>query len=884
MDESKKSLVVIDGKSVFYRGYYAMPNLSNKKGLPTGGIYGFTSMAIELLKRLKPDHVAVAWDKPKTNIRKRQSIYPNYKANRKPAPEDFYKQIPYLMDLIKAFGWNLYEFDDYEADDIMGTLAYKASNAGINTYLVTSDLDMLQLIGPLVHVYVLKTGLSNIELFSPESFVTKYGINVSQFLDYKALKGDSSDNIPGVSGIGDKGAVALLSQFKTLDNIYDNLALINSKIATKLAEGKKMAYLSKELAEIWLDAPLEIDFSKDRDSLVDKEKLTDLLNEFDFKSLIKPVSDLFNIEQSSMVNKISNQVELPKKQYILSKSDLNIDFKFNSEYLSIYWRFSDRQSKNLSVFMVKSNKITYVFDINSIGLDHFIGWLNKYKIFEKKIIGYDLKKIFKFCLQYALKLPTEFHDILISSFLLNPLIKDQTLNGLAQSYLDFETNKFDEMDDELLISAGDIITAVIDKVYESLTLELQADKKMIEILSSMDFPVIPVLSKMELTGIKLDVNYLNNFNIQINQMIEDLKVEIFHQSGREFNISSPNQLADVLYNQLNIPTAGLKKNKNHYSTDSNQLEKIINLHPIVIFIVQYREVVKIKNTYLDTLPKLVDENSLIHTTYNQTIAQTGRLSSTDPNLQNIPIRTELGKKIRTAFVCEDGYRLISADYSQFELRIAADLADDQELIKLFSEGSYDIHTLTAAQVYDCEPELVTKDMRRAAKTINFGILYGMSAHGLVEATSMNYNDANNFIDRYKLIHKALFDYMDSIIEFTKKYGYAQTKFGRRRPFKDINSTNFMLRESAKRAAINMPIQGTEADLMKLALIELDKKLIISGFDAKLVLQIHDSVLIKCREDQVEKVTELVRDTMENITKLSVKLDVDVVVGLNWGEL
>ncbi len=882
-NDNKSTLVIIDGKSVFYRGYYAMPNLSNKDGLPTGGIYGFSVMALEVIKRLKPNHVAVAWDKPKTNIRRRRQMYPGYKANRKPAPDDFYQQVPYLMELIDALGWHMFELDDYEADDIMGSLALKASQEHINTYLVTSDLDMLQLISPTVHVYVLKQGLSHIEQFSPDSFEEKYGIKTEQFLDLKALKGDSSDNIPGVSGIGEKTAISLLQQYQNLDNIYDNLALINPKLATKLEKDKDMAYLSKDLAKIWIDAPVAIDFNIENHDKVDKNRLIELLNQFDFKSLIKPVSELFNIEKSDVSSVFDKGLNLPSKKFIRTKNDLK-DLKTDGNVLSIYYRFTDKEFKNLSVFMTKSNDVVYIFDIKSIGQFNFIDWLKKSNILNKKIVGYDLKKLFNFCYQCNINPPTDFHDILVSSFLMSPLVKDQSLAGLAAYYINYDSLQINDLDDQELMSRGDELSAIIHEIYDLILEEIQGQVRLISILDKMDFPLIPVLAKMENSGIRVDVNFLNDFNKKIDFMINNLTSEIYKLAGREFNIASPIQLSEIIFGDLKIPTFGIKKNKTGYSTDSNQLEKIIEKHPIVGFIIQYREVVKIQNTYLNPLPALVDKDSLIHTTYNQTIAQTGRLSSVEPNLQNIPTRTELGRNIRKAFVAKPGYKLISADYSQFELRIAADLADDHDLIDLFNQEFTDIHTLTAAQVYGCQPSEVTKEMRRAAKAINFGILYGMSGHGLSEATAMTLKEANDFIEKYKTLHRPLFDFMEEVINTTKKNGYAETKFGRRRPIPNINSANFMLREAAKRAAINMPVQGTEADLMKLALIKIDDLLETEKFDARLVLQIHDSVLVECREGQVDIVSQAIKNTMENTSDLKVKLKVDIEVADNWGDL
>lgn len=883
MSESKsKKFVIIDGKSVFYRGYYAMPNLRTADGTPTGGVYGFATMALEVIKRLKPDYVAVAWDKPKTNIRKRLMIYPEYKAGRKPAPPEFYAQIPLLHELLEDLGWPLYELDDYEADDIMGSLAVQASKKGIETLIITSDLDMLQIVNDKVKVYALKTGLSNIELYSPKSFEAKYGINVHQFLDLKALKGDSSDNIPGVPGIGEKGAIELLKEYKTLDGIYENIELIKPSIREKLIAGKDLAMLSKTLASIWTDAPVKLDLKAVDGSKLKKDKLRELLETLQFKSLTAKFTETipnFGVERptGSALIKLSNT--------LIDSSTKLTALKLNkkSETWYIYGRSAGSHGERPKVLVLSDGvQDVYTFDLTKINPLELNASLENVK----RVVGYNIKSELEMLIELGFrKVPEVAHDIMIGAFLINSLQGEQTLTHLAYSDLNLTLNPFEEMDDQELISRAAEIVGVIKGVYLKQLKSFNNLPKIKKLAEEIEWPVITVLAMMEKVGIKLDVDYLHKFSIQIEDNISDLAQQIYGRANQMFNISSPVQLAEVLFgvNNLNLPTTGIKRTKSSYSTAASELDKLRGVHPVIDLISQYREVTKLKNTYIDALPKQVDKESRLHTTFSLTTAQTGRLSSIDPNLQNIPIRTELGRNIRTAFVADPGSTLISVDYSQFELRLAAFFADDQELIDLFNHGA-DIHTLTAAQVYGRQLEDVTKQMRRAAKVINFGILYGMSPHGLSVATGMTHEQAQDFITKYKEIRKPLFNYMDRVIEETKKNGYVETLFGRRRMFPDIYSSNFIIRQAAERAAINMPLQGTEADLMKMAMNKCQEFLLEQHNDCNLLLQIHDSILVECPEEVVDNIANNIKDIMENIYKLPVKLSVDVKTGKNWGQL
>jgi DNA polymerase-1 len=880
MSNDRKKLAIIDGKSVFYRGYYAMPNLATRDGVPTGGIYGFAVMALEVIKRLKPDYVCVAWDKPKTNIRKRLEMYPEYKAGRKPPPADFYTQIPLLHELLEAFGWPLYELDDYEADDIMGTLSTKAAKEDIETMLVTSDMDMLQLVDPHIHVYALKKGLSNIELYSPASFTAKYGIRADQFLDLKALMGDSSDNIPGVPGIGQKGAIELIKSHETLDGVYDNLALLKDSTRKKLEAGKDLAYLSKKIAAIWTDAPIELDLEALDVNKCDAPKIRDLLQQFEFRTLVRQLPEVMQVQEHHMElheGSISSVGKIGKNILIDSDKKLSeLKFEKTSEII-VHSRSAGKHGKNPQLLIMSiDGKTTYTLDLTKLSHDTLVLALNQIT----SVIGYDVKSTLKVFMELGISLPAVAHDVLIGAFLINALRREQTLTELASADVDYEGSLEDLPTDELAERASEF-TAVIGALYKHQATELAKMPKVATLAQTIEWPVITVLARMEYEGIKLDTNYLNEMSERLSDQISDVEQLIYGHADQEFNISSPSQLADVLFIKLGLPTHGVKKGKTGYSTAANELDKLRSSHPIIDLITQYREFTKLKSTYVDTLPKMVDEHSRLHTTFALTVAQTGRLSSNDPNLQNIPVRTDLGKHIRTAFVAREGNVLVSADYSQFELRLAAYLANDTELMEMFNDGA-DVHTATAAQVYNRAPDEVTKQMRRDAKVINFGVLYGMSAHGLSIATGMTREAAQHFIDKYFELRKPLLDYMNSLKDMARKEGYVETLFGRRRPMPDIHSSNFMVRQAAERAATNMPIQGTEADLMKLAMIHIEQKL--ANTEARQLLQIHDSILVECPEAEGEMIALLLKETMEGVYPLPVKLTVDTSVGKNWGEL
>ncbi len=857
-----------------------MPNLSTKEGVPTGGVYGFAAMSLELIKKLKPDYVAVAWDKPKTNIRKRLKMYPQYKAGRKPAPPDFYTQIPILHELLEAFHWPLYELDDYEADDIMGALAVQARKKNIETMLITSDLDALQLINGHVNVYALKKGFSNIEQFHPESFEAKYGIKVEQFLDLKALKGDSSDNIPGVPGVGEKTAVQLLQDYETLDGVYKHLTEIKETLRKKLESGKQSAYLSKEIARLWTDAPIKLDLPAMDSSKLDTVRLRSLLQDLEFRSLLNNLPENMKVTVPDVSRTDGGTLKLQKHTKISSDAELTkIDFG-KTDKLFIHSRAAGRHGADPQVLHIGSDKQSYTLDLTSLSPEKVKSAISHQLKANSSVVGYDLKSDIKVLKNFGIQPPPVEHDVLVGAYLLNPLLRAQSLTDLAESDLGYDGAPFEDLPTEDFIERGAEFVAITRQLYENQMRDLSEMPKLTKLAKEIEWPLTPVLADMEYRGIKLDVKYLKNFAKKLEDSLSDLEQTIYGHADYEFNIGSPGQLADVLFTKLNLPTRGVKKGKTGYSTAATELDKLRGLHPIIDLITQYREAAKLKNTYVDTLPQSVDKDSRVHTTFNLTIAPTGRLSSADPNLQNIPVRTELGRNIRTAFVAEKGNVLISADYSQFEIRLAAALSGDKGMIEAFNRDA-DIHQETAAAIYGIPVSKITKEQRYSAKAVNFGIMYGLGPHGLSVSSGMDYGASKEFIEKYFQLRPKLKQYIESLRKQAEEQGYVETLLGRRRPTPDVRSSNFMVREAAYRAAINHPLQGTAADLMKRAMVEIAKKLPV---DAHMLLQIHDSILVEAPQKKAKAVGETLKQTMENVYKLPVKLKADIRIGENWGEL
>ena len=803
-----KRLVLIDGKSVFYRGYYAMGALSLPDGTPTGGIYGFAAIAMEIVRKLNPTKVVVAWDS-RTSVSKRRALYQDYKAGRIKPGDDFYAQIPLLETLIKDLGWSFVELVDYEADDIIGTLASQADETGDwETFIISSDLDMLQIVDDNTHMWRILKGFTNIEKIDIPEIEAKYGILKSQFLDLKALKGDSSDNIPGVPGIGEKTAAKLLNDYGDLDNIYNNIDSIAGSTRTKLEAGKDSAYLSKKLAKIMFDAPINLadipDFHFNKDQIIAG------LKKLQFNSLIRKV------EATSNSPKAGSEVRIVSSE------------------------------------VVRDNGSELASEPRNDGCERS-GPKKEQSNFQPKLIAWDIKSLMHSDGKTAEAILSgeTFWDLSQAAFLINPLEREQP---------------------QLVVP---------EEEYERQIKELAKTPKLSQVLTKLDLPLIPVLYKMEKHGMLIDRNYFEELQKEYTEEVKKLEQDVYKLAGKEFNINSPIQLSEILFTDLQLPTKGIKKTSRSYSTGAKELDKLKDMHPIIAKIIEYREAAKLLSTYVIPMPNLADKDGRIHTTFTQNVTATGRLSSINPNLQNIPVRTEEGKRIRAGFIAPEGKVLVSADYSQFELRLAAILSGDKELINDFN-NDVDIHTKTASEAFGVPIENVTKNQRRAAKVINFGILYGMSVKGLAEAADMSISEAKQFIDNYFTLRAPIKQKLDSILRQARQDGYVETFYGRRRPTPDVKSPNFIIRQAAERAAQNMPIQGTEADLMKRAMINVDKAL---PKNAVMVLQVHDSLIIECDKEDAESVAEILKREMESVApELSIKLAVEVTIGQNWGEL
>ena len=778
-----------------------MGALSLPDGTPTGGIYGFAAIAMEIVRKLNPTKVVVAWDS-KSSTSKRRAIFPDYKAGRIKPGDDFYAQIPLLKELIIGLGWDFVEIDDYEADDIIGTLSRQADEAGDwETFIISSDLDMLQIVDDNTHMWRILKGFSNIEQIDIPELEAKYGIRKSQFLDLKSLKGDSSDNIPGVPGIGEKTAAKLLNQYGTLDGIYDHLGDLTGSTKTKLEAGKHSAYMSKQLARIMFDAP--VDLTSLPDFHFDQQRVVDSLMKLEFKSLVRKIdkgefgnSTTRGLSEVTTENEGASPVTTgasdPSRESAIPNSPIEI----------IDW------------------------DIKSL--------MHHNKDIAKQILH-----------------GTSFWDLDQAAFLLDPLSRDHPRLVVPTEEQHHQLAAFEH--------------------YPNLY----------RVYTEFDLPLIPVLYKMEEKGMLIDRTYFNHLNSEFSKEVARLEREVCALAGTDFNLNSPIQLSEVLFTKLQLPTKGIKKTTRGYSTGAKELDKLMPAHPIIAKIIEYREAAKLLSTYIIPIPTLADAQSRIHTTFTQNITATGRLSSRDPNLQNIPVRTDAGKRIRTGFIAPPGRTLVSADYSQFELRLAAVLSGDQALIDDFNHD-VDVHTKTAAETFNIPMDQVTKDQRRAAKVINFGILYGMSVKGLADAAHMSVPAAKQFIDHYFELRAPIKQQLERYLKQAREEGYVETYFGRRRPTPDVKSPNFVIRQAAERAAQNMPIQGTEADLMKRAMIHVDAKL---KDGANLIMQVHDSLIVECDQQDANAVATLLRSEMESVApELPIKLAVDVTIASNWGEL
>ncbi|NLA32356.1 MAG: DNA polymerase I [Mollicutes bacterium] len=845
-----KNVILIDGNNLMFRSYYATSYsgiiMKNQSGFPTNALYGFVSMLNKIIEEENPSYMAVAFDIGKTF---RHDKYEDYKAGRSETPEELKLQMPVARELLNAMGIKYYEIDNYEADDIIGALAKETiKDPNFVGTIISSDKDLLQLISPQIEMKLLKQK-GNIR-YDVESFTKDFGFPPINMIDFKALAGDPSDNIPGVKGIGEKTATKLISEYTTIENIYDNIDKITGSVKDKLLKDKDNAFLSKEIATIFQDIPYEFNLEETKFTNEYSHELKEMYERLEFKSFLKNLEK--NKPQELMrVNIISD----------LSSINLTKPFAYYIEADQINYHYA-----NILGMGIYDGENSYFID-KSIVKD----LLNKYQDSEK--YTFDLKK--NICL-LKMDIENNYYDLMIGNYLLG-ITKDdlgQIMNEeMVISYDQFKKNNFQNLETIVAYKAKYIYEqkeVVINKI-NSLNMS--------DLFNNIEMPLINVLAKMEIQGVKVNKNKLEDMRLSMQAKLDILENKIYDEAREIFNISSPKQLGEILFDKLKLPFG--KKGKTGYSTDASVLNKLKDSHPIIPLILDYRNYKKIQSTYLEGLSNYIDENDKIHTIFKQGLTRTGRLSSTEPNLQNIPIRDEEGRKIRMAFIPE--YDLIlSADYSQIELRLLAHLAESKELIEAF-KNDQDIHIEVASKLYNVSEEAVTKEMRSNAKAVVFGIVYGISDYGLSEGTNLSPKEAKRFIERYFEVYPSVKKYMDEIVEFANDFGYVTTMMNRRRVIDELKSSSYMVRQSGNRIALNTPIQGSSADIIKKAMVEIDQELRVKNFQSKMILTVHDELIFDVIESEKEELEKLVTEIMDNTVKLSVPLKVGINYGSNWYE-
>ncbi len=905
MSAKKDKFVIIDGNALLHRAFHAVPPLTTKDGRLVNAVYGFVTILMRVMKDIKPRYIAATFDLKKPTFRHIE--YKDYKATRVKQPDELYEQLGPIKEIVKAFNIPIYEVEGFEADDIIGTISKKLDkNKEVNTFIVTGDLDTLQLVDDNTFVYTLKRSIADTIIYDEATVKERYGgLRPDQLVDYKALRGDPSDNIPGVKGIGEKTAIELLCRFKTLDGIYKsykNAKNLSPRIKGLLRQYKDDAYLSKHLATIVTTVPLEFKLSDNEFIGVNRDKVIKLFQDLEFKSLLGKVPDLeeklkISHNQSSSNKKAKHRYKLIDNQKkffsFITRLEKQKIFAFDTETTGLNpWR-----SELVGIsFSWQSGEAYYL--PWSLVRDFSLENLKKIFADEKVVkVGHNLKFDIEVLLHNSWMVSGILFDTMVAAYLLRPGERQLKLDTLVFAEFGYQMTSIEEligkkgkaqktMDELSLEIVADYACEDADytwRLYKTLSRDLLKAGQY-DLFENMEMPLIPVLVEMERNGVKIDKEYLQKFSAKLARDIKNLAKRIYKLTGCEFNIASPKQLKEVLFVKLDIPTDGLKKTKTGISTAASELEKMRGLHPVIDLISEYRELTKLQSTYIEALPKLINpETGRVHASFNQTVTATGRLSSSDPNLQNIPIRTELGRKIRKAFVAENGKELLSADYSQIELRVAAHLSGDKNMIQTFKQQG-DIHKATAAFIFDVPISRVDADMRRKAKEVNFGVLYGMGAFGLAQRTGISRRQAQEFIDKYFSKYSEMYKYRENILKKARQKGYVETLFGRKRFLPDINSGVALVRQSAERAAINMPIQGTSADIMKMAMIEVNRKLKKLKLSPKLILQVHDELVLEVIEKEIAEVAKILKTAMEGIVKLKVPLVVDLKKGKNWQEM
>lgn len=861
--------LVVDGSSLIHRAFFALPPLMTRKGLNTGAVYGFCNMLLRVISDVKPKWIAIAFDKSRVTFR--NNMYADYKAQRKGTPSELSEQFPIARKLLEAMNISVLELEGYEADDIIGTFALHKSDEA-EVIIVTGDRDELQLLKDNVKVFYTKRGITDIQEFDVEEFKANYeGLEPSQLVDLKGLMGDASDNIPGVPGVGPKTAMKLIAEYQSVENVLANIEEIKGKsLKGKLEENKEKAILSKQLARIFTDVPIELDLEQHLLKGM-KPDAKALMQELEFRNLWERFAavlgsgepetfDLFGEEVYSEV------VRMPRKQIMTVEEAAALFAAIKASAAPIC--LTEETEGTLPELAFAG--LSLLFDGKVYHFPHESGaWQEVFKYLAdasmKKILC-EGKEFFKTCLAQGVRLAGIEDDCALAAYLAEPGEGSYTLKTLADRYL--------------VKNDGGTVQDL--EALRPLLSKLMAEKKLLALYRELELPLLPVLAEMELTGIAVDEKLLSDITKEFAKKIGALEETAYEQAGEPFNLKSPKQLGTILFDKLGLPV--IKKTKTGYSTDVSVLEELEKHHPLLGTILQHRQLTKLYSTYLEGLKPLINKKTKrVHTHFQQTVTVTGRLSSTEPNLQNIPVRTEAGKRMRAMFVPGQGYDfLMSCDYSQVELRVLAHMAEDELLLDSFGKGQ-DVHARTAAEVFEIPLRDVTPELRTRAKAVNFGIVYGISDYGLGRQLGISRNEAAKYIESYFGRYTGVKDYMERIVAEARNNGYVSTMFGRRRYLPDINNKNFNLRSFAERTAINTPIQGTAADIIKLAMIRVHVALKASGLKSRLLLQVHDELVLEVCENEKERVGLLVKEIMENSVKLSVPLVADVAFGRNWAE-
>lgn len=839
-------LLVVDGNSILNRAFYGIRLLTTKDGQFTNAIYGFLTMLLKIQEDVTPDAVAIAFDLKAPTFR--HKAYDGYKSNRKGMPEELHQQLQPLKDLLTLLGYTIITKEGYEADDILGTLSHTCKVNGDECVLATGDRDSLQLINDKVTVRLASTkgGKANAILYDENKIMDDYGVTPRQLIEIKAIQGDSSDCIPGVPGIGPKGAGDLIQRFNNLDYIYENLDTIDIKdgMRKKLRENKDSAYMSRMLGEIKLDIPIDTDISHYLVNCTQPDEASRMMAKLELFSLI----DKFKLKE------VESAEETPKEKKKYSLNEKNtIDLLGKELYI-----YSNSKSKGDIdyLYIIEENEIIKTTDVDTV-----------LKSENKKYV-YSSKELFAYADKKGFEIKNLVFDVTLASYLLNPNSSSYDIDKLNGEY---EVETYDG-EDEFLCNIAPMIDLcnILEKKIE------QCNQK--KLLNEIEIPLSNVLAKMENLGFAVDKQGIEDFGKMLKENIENLKSEIYNSVGREFNINSPKQLGVALFEDLALPCK--KKTKSGYSTSADVLESLKNQHPVVSMVLQYRTLSKLNSTYCEGLLKVIGDDGRIHSSFNQTETRTGRISSTEPNLQNIPVRTELGREMRKFFTAREGWVLVDADYSQIELRVLADISGDKNMIDAF-KNNQDIHAITASQVFNMPLDFVTGEMRSRAKAVNFGIVYGIGAYSLAKDIGVTNKEAKNYIESYLKHYSGIDKYMHDVVEKAKDTGYVETVFGRRRYLPELSASNGMTRAFGERVARNAPIQGTAADIIKIAMIKVDKRLTEENLEARLVLQVHDELIVECPSHESMRVAMILQEEMEKAVSLSVPLVADSAVGKTW---